>query len=125
MNWAALAAITMALAIATGAFGAHGLRARLTPEALGWWQTAAQYHVYHALGLFAVAWAAHIGARPRPVLVAGIALVIGLVLFSGSLYLMALTGKRWLGAITPLGGTAWIIGWIALAVATWNKTGAS
>lgn len=125
MTWATLGALMMALAVAAGAFGAHGLRARLDPDALGWWHTAAQYHVYHALGLFAVAWAAHVGARPRPVLVAGIALLVGIVLFSGSLYVMALTGKRWLGAITPLGGTAWIAGWIALAVATWPKTGAS
>lgn len=125
MIWATLGALLMALAVALGAFGAHGLRERLDPAALGWWQTAAQYHVYHALGLFAVAWATHVGARPRPLLVAGVALIVGIVLFSGSLYVMALTGRRWLGAITPLGGTAWIAAWIALAVATWPKTGAS
>ncbi|MCB9529958.1 MAG: DUF423 domain-containing protein [Myxococcales bacterium] len=125
MNWAATGAIAMAVAVAAGAFGAHGLRERLTPDALGWWQTAAQYHVYHALGLFAVAWAAGAGARPRPVFVAGVALLVGIVLFSGSLYAMALTGKRGLGVITPIGGLAWITGWIALAVATWPRTGAS
>ncbi len=125
MTWAAAGAIAMALAVATGAFGAHGLKARLTPEALAWWHTGAQYHVYHALGLFAVAWAQSVGGRPRALMIAGICLIVGMVLFSGSLYTMALTGKRWLGAVTPLGGTAWIIGWIALAVATWNRSGAS
>lgn len=124
MNWAAAGAIAMALAVAAGAFGAHGLKAKLTPEALGWWHTAAQYHVYHALGLFAVAWAAG-GSSGRSVTVAGWAMIAGIVIFSGSLYTMALTGTRWLGAITPIGGTAWIAGWIALAVAVWGRSVAS
>ncbi len=125
MNWAAAGAIAMALAIATGAFGAHGLEKRLDAAALGWWQTGAQYHVYHALGLFAVAWAQSVGAGGRALTVSGWAMVLGLLLFSGSLYVMALTGLRWLGAVTPIGGTAWIVGWIALAVATWGRPVAS
>lgn len=125
MSWATTGAIAMALAVATGAFGAHGLKDRLDPQALGWWQTAAQYHVYHALGLFAVAWAASIGAGGRAIAIAGFGMIVGLVLFSGSLYTMALTGQRWLGAVTPLGGTAWIVAWIALAVATRGRSVAS
>lgn len=117
MRWAKAGAIAMALAVACGAFGAHGLKARLSPEALEWWRTAARYHAWHGLGLFAVAWIAEWSAAPRRVFIAGICLCIGLVLFSGSLYLMALTGHRWLGAITPLGGTAWIVAWIVLATA--------
>lgn len=115
MRWARAGAVAMALAVACGAFGAHGLEARLTPEALEWWSTAARYHAWHGLGLFAVAWMSDRAAHPRRVSIAGWGLCIGLVLFSGSLYLMALTGHRWLGAITPLGGTAWIVAWIVLA----------
>jgi len=107
----------MALAVAAGAFGAHGLEGRLSAEALDWWHTAARYHAWHALGLFAVSWIAHWSPRPRRVALAAWCLCIGLVLFSGSLYLMALTGHRWLGAITPLGGTAWIVAWVVLATA--------
>ena len=125
MNWAAAGAIAMAVAVAIGAFGAHGLKAKLTPDALGWWHTGAQYHVYHALALFAVAWAQSVGAGGRALTVSGWAMLLGIVLFSGSLYVMALTGMRWLGAVTPIGGTAWIVGWIALAVATWGRSVAS
>ncbi len=114
MNWSVLGAAAMAVGVAAGAFGAHGLKARLDEQAMAWWHTAAQYHFIHALGLFAVDAVARRGAS---VSLAGWALVVGLVLFSGSLYVMALTGLRWLGAVTPIGGTAWIVGWIALAVA--------
>ncbi len=118
MRWARTGAVAMALAVAAGAFGAHGLAERLHADALEWWHTAARYHAWHALGLFAVSWIGDWSARPRRVAVAGWCLCIGLVLFSGSLYLMALTGHRWLGAITPLGGTAWIVAWVVLATAT-------
>lgn len=114
MGWAVIGAAAMALAVAAGAFGAHGLKARLSAEALGWWHTGAQYHIYHALGLFAVAWLADRGAAVAP---AGWLMLVGLLLFSGSLYALALTGQRWLGMVTPLGGTAWIVAWIWLAVA--------
>ena len=107
----------MALAVAAGAFGAHGLEKRVSAEALEWWNTAARYHAWHALGLFAVAWISQWSARPSRVALAAWGLCIGLVLFCGSLYLMALTGHRWLGAITPLGGTAWIVAWVVLATA--------
>ena len=104
------------LAVAAGAFGAHGLRARLAPDLLAVFETAARYQMYHALALLAVAWAASRwpGALPQW---AGWLFVAGTVLFSGSLYLLALSGMRWLGAITPLGGAAFLAGWICLALA--------
>jgi uncharacterized membrane protein YgdD (TMEM256/DUF423 family) len=116
-GWAKAGAIGMALAVGFGAFGAHAVKARVDATALGWWETAAQYHVYHALGLFIVAWIATWSAHSKLIKAAGIAHVVGIVLFCGSLYAMTLTGVRALGAITPIGGTAWIVGWICLALA--------
>lgn len=123
--WLIAGALAMAVAVAAGAFGAHGLEARLSPEALGWWETGARYHVYHALGLFVVGGLAALGPTGRALRVAGWGLVVGLILFSGSLYLLALTDLRWLGMVTPLGGTSWIIAWIALAMATRQRAVAS
>src|SRR5262249_53161176 len=109
-----LGAISAALAVAMGAFAAHGLRSRLAAEALATFETGARYHMYHALALLAVGWAA--GRWPSAwVSAAGWLFVAGTVLFSGSLYLLAVTGVRALGAITPLGGLAFIAGWLALA----------
>ena len=107
----AIAAMT---AVTIGAFGAHLLQDRLTPADLGIFETGVRYHMYHALGLFAVAWAA---ARwpSATTTAAGWLLIVGIVVFSGSLYMLVLTGQRWLGAITPLGGVALIAGWAALA----------
>lgn len=103
------------VAVAAGAFGAHALRARLTPELLAVFETAARYQMYHALGLLAVAWATSRSPGALPVW-AGWLFVAGTVLFSGSLYALALTGIRGLGAITPLGGVAFLAGWICLAL---------
>lgn len=104
------------IAVAAGAFGAHALRARLSPELLAAFETGARYQMYHALGLLAVAWAASRwpGALAQA---AGWLFLAGTVLFSGSLYALALSGVRWLGAITPLGGAAFLAGWICLALA--------
>ena len=104
------------LAVAAGAFGAHGLRARLAPDLLAVFENAARYQMYHALALLAAAWAASRwpGALPQW---AGWLFVAGTVLFSGSLYLLALSDVRWLGAITPLGGAAFLAGWVCLALA--------
>lgn len=107
-------ALSAGLAVAAGAFGAHGLRAHVAPEMLAVFETGARYQMYHALALIAVAWVAGRDAA-RSVRVAGVAFVVGTLLFSGSLYLLALTGIRWLGAITPLGGVAFLIGWGCLA----------
>lgn len=109
-----LGALSAALAVALGAFAAHGLRSRVSPEALQAFETGARYHMYHALALLAVAWA--VSRWPSAwVSAAGWLFVAGTVLFSGSLYLLAVTGVRALGAITPLGGLAFILGWLALA----------
>ncbi len=112
-------AVSAALAVAVGAFAAHGLRARLSPEALQTFETGARYHIYHALALLAVAWA--VTRWPgTAVTAAGWLFVAGTLLFSGSLYLLAVTGVRALGAITPIGGAAFILGWLALAWAAWS-----
>jgi uncharacterized membrane protein YgdD (TMEM256/DUF423 family) len=115
----ALGSLAAGLAVAAGAFGAHGLRARLAPELLDVFETAARYQMYHALGLMAVAWSA---ARwpSGATTAAGWLMVAGMVVFCGTLYVLALTGVRWLGAITPLGGLAFIIAWLLLAVAAWR-----
>lgn len=115
----ALGGIFGAAAVAAGAFGAHALRARLEPRALETFETAARYQMYHALALFAVAWA--IGCHRRWGTAAGSLLAGGTVLFSGSLYALALGGPRWLGAVTPLGGTALILGWLCLARAVLTR----
>lgn len=105
-----LGALSALLAVAAGAFGAHALRARLDPAALAVFETGARYQMYHALALLAVAWAA--SRWPSPWIArAGWLFVLGTVVFSGSLYLLALTGVRWLGAVTPLGGAAFLAGW--------------
>jgi uncharacterized membrane protein YgdD (TMEM256/DUF423 family) len=112
-------ALSAFIAVAAGAFGAHALRTRLTPELLTAFETGARYQMYHAFALFAVAWAA--SRWPDPVVrLAGWLLIGGTVLFSGSLYLLALTGSRWLGAITPVGGLCFLAGWATLAVALWK-----
>jgi uncharacterized membrane protein YgdD (TMEM256/DUF423 family) len=111
-----LGALSGLISVAAGAFGAHALRARLTPEYLAVFETAARYQMYHALGLWAVAWATTRWPGPFA-LWAGWLFVVGSVLFSGSLYTLALTGARWWGAVTPLGGVAFLAGWLCLALA--------
>jgi uncharacterized membrane protein YgdD (TMEM256/DUF423 family) len=110
-----LGAVSGLISVAVGAFGAHALRHRISPEYLTAFETAARYQMYHALALLAAAWAASRwpGALPKW---AGWCFVAGTVLFSGSLYALALTGVRWLGAATPLGGVAFMLGWICLAL---------
>lgn len=109
----ALGSASALVAVGAGAFGAHGLRARLAPDLLAVFETAARYQMYHALALLAVAWAITRwpGAWPAR---AGWLFLIGTVLFSGSLYALALSGVRWLGAVTPLGGAAFLAGWLCL-----------
>jgi uncharacterized membrane protein YgdD (TMEM256/DUF423 family) len=115
-----VASLALAAAVAFGAFGAHALKSRLSADLLAVYQTAVQYHFWHALGLFALAllmlqWDA-------PVLnLAAWLLLAGLILFCGSLYLLALTGARWLGAITPLGGIASIAAWLVVAWVAWLR----
>jgi len=114
-GWFAMGAVTAGLAVALGAFGAHGLKPRITPELMEIFETGVRFHMYHALALLSVGW----GAMRWPgnwVQVAGWSFTFGIVVFSGSLYLLAMTGLGWLGAITPVGGIAFLIGWAALAV---------
>jgi uncharacterized membrane protein YgdD (TMEM256/DUF423 family) len=111
-----IGAVSAMIAVAAGAFGAHALRDRLSPEHLAVFETAARYQMYHALGLLAVAWAATRWPGGLS-LWAGWLFAAGTLLFSGSLYALALTGTRWLGAITPLGGVAFLAGWLCLGLA--------
>ena len=109
-------AISAFIAVGAGAFGAHALRARLAPDILAVFETGARYQMYHALALFAVAWASNHWPG-MPVRAAGWLFIGGTLLFSGSLYALALTGARWLGAVTPLGGLLFLAGWAALIFA--------
>ena len=103
------------MSVGAGAFGAHGLRARLSDEMLAVFETGARYQMYHALALLAVAWLAGREVRPPiAVIVAGWAFLLGTILFSGTLYVMALIGTTALGSVVPLGGVAFLIGWAAL-----------
>ncbi len=111
--WLALAAANGFLAVAAGAFGAHGLQGRLDAPALQVFETAARYHMYHALAMAVAALAGRAG-RDRAAVAACACFLAGIVLFSGSLYLLPLTGQRWLGMITPVGGMAFLAGWGAL-----------
>ena len=117
----ALGGLAGALAVAAGAFGAHALRGRLAPRDLEIFETAARYQLYHALALLAVAWA--MGCNRQWGVAAGWLLAGGVVVFSGSLYALVLTGQRWLGAVTPLGGVALILGWVCLGVAVLKRSG--
>src|SRR5260221_8213573 len=103
--------------VAFGAFGAHGLRGRLTPDMLAVFETGVRYHMYHALALLLVA--SLLPRMPGKAMVAaGWLFVAGITLFSGSLYLLAVTGVTVLGAITPIGGVAFLLGWACFAIAT-------
>jgi uncharacterized membrane protein YgdD (TMEM256/DUF423 family) len=115
----ALGAVLAGLSVAIGAFGAHGLRNSLSPEDLDIFETGARYQMYHALALLAVAWAYARWEAPL-IQVAGWLFVAGLVIFSGSLYALVLTGQRWLGAVTPIGGLALLAGWVLLAWAAFR-----
>lgn len=109
-------ALSAFIAVAAGAFGAHALRARLPPDQLAVFETGARYQMYHALALLAVAWAVTRWPDAAPLRAAGWFFIAGTLLFSGSLYLLALSGSRWLGAITPVGGVLFLAGWAALAL---------
>jgi uncharacterized membrane protein YgdD (TMEM256/DUF423 family) len=108
------------LAVTLGAFGSHSLKAVLEPEMLAVFETGVRYQMYHALALFAVGWAAH--QYPQASFhIAGWLFAAGIILFSGSLYVLALSGVRWLGAITPLGGVCFLAGWGTLGRQVWKQ----
>ena len=109
------------LAVATGAFGAHGLQKMVAPERLDTWEKAVRYQIYHALALLLLAWALTYWPEQTKLLTtAGWLFLAGVVIFSGSLYLLVLSEIRWLGAITPFGGVAFVAGWLCLVVAAWR-----
>lgn len=121
--WIGIGSIWGFLAVSMGAFGAHGLKERL--ENLGMtanFHTAAQYHMYHALALVAVGLVAQSGRAGKPVAVAGWSFLLGSLIFSGSLYILSLTGIKWLGAITPIGGVFLLIGWASLAFSAFGES---
>jgi uncharacterized membrane protein YgdD (TMEM256/DUF423 family) len=115
-----LGSICGGLAVILGAFGAHILESRLAPEMLTSFETGVRYQMYHALALLAAAWASGRWAASRLPAAAGWLFLAGIVLFSGSLYALAITGVRWLGAITPFGGVALAGGWFCLLLAAWR-----
>jgi uncharacterized membrane protein YgdD (TMEM256/DUF423 family) len=114
-----LAALLLFAAVGLGAFGAHALKARLAPDLQAVWQTAVQYHAWHALALLATGVVMLVKPEAGFAL-AGWLFVAGIVLFSGSLYALALSGVRGLGAVTPFGGVAFLAGWIAFAWSAWR-----
>lgn len=115
-----LGAINAFLCVAFGAFGAHGLKQRLTADMLAVYQTGVQYHFYHALGLVAVGLMLLHFPASKPLALSGWLMLAGIALFSVSLYALSLTGIRGLGAITPLGGVAFLSGWALFAYGAWT-----
>ena len=115
-----IGAVSAFVGVAAGAFGAHGLKDRLSTDMLAVFETGVRYQMYHAFALFAAGWAA---ARWPGSLTnaSGWFFVAGTIIFSGSLYVLSLTGLRWLGAITPIGGLAFLAGWLCLAAACWKS----
>jgi len=117
-----IAAVSGFVAVALGAFGAHGLRERLAPDLLAVFEVGVRYQMYHALALVGVALA--LERWPSSAMQgAGWAFIAGTIVFSGSLYILTLSGQRWLGAITPIGGLAFLAGWALLAYAAWSARG--
>ncbi len=116
-----LGSLSAFLGVGLGAFGAHGLKTRVPPEMLTVWETAVLYHLVHALGLLLIGILCHLMPEVALVRNAGWALLAGTLLFSGSLYVLVLTGVKPLGMITPLGGVAFLAGWLLLAIAAWQS----
>ena len=115
----ALGAIAAFIGVGLGAFAAHGLKSRIDANLLATFEIGVRYHMYHALALLGVAWASTKWPNGFTTSAGGL-FVAGIVVFSGSLYVLALTGARWLGAVTPLGGLAFLAGWLCLAWSAWK-----
>jgi uncharacterized membrane protein YgdD (TMEM256/DUF423 family) len=119
-NFLIMACLLMATAVSLGAFGAHGLKKIITPDMLSVYQTGVQYQFYHALGLLGVAFIAHVNST-KLVNMAGNLMFTGVMIFSGSLYLLVILNIKWLGAITPIGGVLMVISWVLLAWAVFRS----
>jgi uncharacterized membrane protein YgdD (TMEM256/DUF423 family) len=117
-NFVFLGSLNMMLAVIFGAFGAHGLKSRVSAEQLAWWHAGVNYHAWHALGLFAIGLLLLNQPSLSPAKSAGWLMQSGIIIFSGSLYAMTLGAPRWFGAITPIGGLAFIAAWVVLAWAS-------
>ena len=117
LNWISIAALNLAIAVALGAFGAHGLKAIVSSQQLEWWQTATLYWFIHGLGLLLVGILIRLNYATQTT---AWLLQIGVIIFAGSLYAMTLGAPRWFGAITPIGGVLMIAGWLWLAVSTFR-----
>jgi uncharacterized membrane protein YgdD (TMEM256/DUF423 family) len=115
-------ALLSAFAIMLGAFGAHGLKGHLSEEMLAVYHTAVEYHMYHALGILLVGFLLKQSPTATLITWAGWMMILGILLFCGSLYILSLTGIRWLGAVTPFGGVALIVAWLFLAIGLWRQT---
>jgi len=115
-KWIVIAAVLGLIGVAAGAFGAHALKARISPDKLASFEVGVRYQMVHALALLAVAWVMSIQPS-RAAAAAGVCMTVGVALFSGSLYGLSLTEQRWLGPVTPIGGTLMIVGWLMLAIA--------
>jgi uncharacterized membrane protein YgdD (TMEM256/DUF423 family) len=116
-----IGSLTALLAVVIGAFGAHGVRDKIPADMLAIYQTGVQYHFYHALGLLGVGLVGLHTPNSAALKWSGWLMLIGMIIFSGSLYLLSLTGLRWLGAITPIGGVAFIAAWALLAIAIYKS----
>ena len=117
----AIAGMLGGLSVVFGAFASHALKDKLSERALEIWETGTKYQMYHALALILVALLlSRLATTSLPLVITGYAFIVGILLFSGSLYALSLSGIKWLGAITPLGGVAFILGWICLVVAAWG-----
>ncbi|MBD1845207.1 DUF423 domain-containing protein [Cyanobacteria bacterium FACHB-63] len=116
-----IGAILAAISVAGGAFASHALKGKLDDRALAIFETGARYQMYHAIALVLVAlFISRTEFADSLLTASGIAFILGIVLFSGSLYALSLSGVKWLGAVAPLGGTAFIAGWLCLAIAAWR-----
>lgn len=114
------ASVLLALAVALGAFGAHGLKSQLSSDMMQTYKTGVEYHFYHALGLLLIGILA-VSFPSEMIKWSALLLTAGIILFSGSLYVLAVSGIKWLGAITPIGGLSFIAGWILLFLAVWKE----
>ncbi len=118
-----LGSLSAFLGVALGAFGAHGLKNKVTPDMLSVWETAVLYHLVHAIGLLLIGILCHLMPDVPLLRNAGWSILVGTLLFSGSLYVLVLTGAKPLGMITPLGGIAFLAGWLLLAMGAWQFSG--